>query len=172
MDPKNKELKEVAVIIPFASFTGSRVASDKRCQDGRTPDKKDAEGKVLKKGKPIKTDHKVRIDLPVPLSDDDAQAFYKVPLGKLVEMGVRQRAYSLNKSDAYISEIGTREVDIKGLTALVEQDCPIVERARATSETKQKAQKFDALKAKFGVSDDEELEKIITHAMAKKKGKK
>lgn len=157
MADEKRELTEVAVITPFSDFDGERVESDKRCYDGREPDEKDAEGKVIKKGKAIPTMNKVRLRLPLPVSDEQAQKFYKVNLVTLIGMGVRQRSYTLNKSDVYIGEIGERKIDVAGLTSLVEGDLPIVERAKVMSETKQKAQKYDALRAKFGddMSDDE-----------------
>ncbi len=172
MADDKKELKEVGVVSPFPEFSGERCDSDKRCFAGKTPDETDDEGKVTKKGKPITTMNKVRIRLPIPTTDDEAKEIYQVSLSHIIAMGIRQRAYTLNKSDIYISEVGENEIDVPGLTGLVEQDLPIVERAKTTSETKQKAAKYDALKAKFGddLSDDD-IEAAIALAR-KKKGKK
>lgn len=167
-----KELMEVAVITPFQDFVGERVDSDKRCYAGKTPDEKDEKGVVTKRGKAIPTMNKVRIRLPIPITDEQAEELYKVSLATLVAMGIRQRAYTLNKSDIYLATIGEKDIDTQGLKELVEADLPIVERARATSETKTKAAKYDALREKFGdeLSDDD-IAAAIVLAM-KKKGKK
>lgn len=166
-----KELVEVAVLKPFPAFTGKRTDTDKRCFAGReaeipTGAKKKDGTPIMKPGKTIPTQNKVRIQLPVPENDEQAKEFYGVDLSALVAMGARQAAYTLNKTDAYLTDIGDREVDVEGLTKLVEGDMPRQERVRKISEVKEKAGKYDALKAKFGLSD-EELEAAISLAKSK-----
>lgn len=166
-----KELMEVGVIVPFTSFTGDRVDTDKRCYAGTesvATGKKDKDGKTIFKTVAVKTENKVRIRLPIPKTDADSQKFFKVNLDVLIGMGVRQNAYTMNKSDAYLSTIGTKDIDTKGLTELAELDIPIVEREKKSSVVKEKAAKLDALSSKYNKSVDE-IEAILVHAAAKKK---
>ena len=168
MADDKKELLEVGVIVPFPEFKGVRIDADKRCFAGRTKEEKDAKGKVIIKSKAIPTNNKVRLSLPCPTTDNESQKFYKVDLGVLVAMGVRQNSYSTNKVDVYLSEIGKRDIDIQGLTSLLTDDLPILPRERKASVTKEKAGKYDALMSKFNVNE-EELEKILAHAKKPKK---
>ena len=168
MADDKKELLEVGVIVPFPDFKGVRIDADKRCYAGKTKEEKDDKGKVIVKSKAITTNNKVRLSLPCPTTDDESQKFYKVDLGVLVAMGVRQNSYSTNKVDVYLSEIGKRDIDIQGLTSLLTDDLPIVPREKKASVTKDKAAKYDALMSKYDVSE-EELAKILAHA---RKGKK
>ena len=167
-----KELLEVAVITPFPAFEGKRTSTDKRCFNGREPDTLDTDGKVVKRGATIKTKHKVRIDLPVPTTDEDAKAMYGVDIFTLTAAGCTQGAYSLNKCDVYLEGIGERDIDVAALTALVEGDMPKQERVKTSAVTKQKAQAYDELQAAAGVDSKEELMKLIAHAQAMKTGKR
>jgi len=170
-----KELLEVGVITPFPSFSGKRTSTDKRCFNGRIPDTLDDEGRVIKRGATIKTSHKVRIDLPVPVTDEEAKSMYGVDIFTLTAAGCTQGAYGLNKTDAYLESIGERDIDVAGLTSLVEGDMPKQERVKTSAVTKQKAQAYDALMAKAGVDNMADLEAMIAHAQAMKakgKGKK
>ncbi len=169
-----KELLEVGVITPFPQWKGERTSTDKRCSNGRLPDvdtgKKDDKGNaIMKQGAIIKTNHKVRFELPVPVTDEDCMEIVKVKRAVVISAGMVQGFYSANKTDTYLAQVGTKDIDIRALTVLAEMDIPIIPREKKASETKQKAQKFDALKAKYDVSDDE-LEQILAHAR-KKKGK-
>lgn len=170
-EKESKELKSVATIRPFPQFEGKRTVTDKRCLAGRLADvdtgKRDKDGKAITKpGPTIKTGNKVEIQLPIPTNDDEAKAFYGSTMEAIVAFGVRQVAYTLNKADTYLATIGEKEIDIPGLTSLVEGDLPRQERTKKVSEVKAKAAKFDELKAKYGVSD-EELDAILAHAKAK-----
>lgn len=172
-----KELEQVAVIVPFPEFTGARVEADKRCQTSEdVPDgnKKDKDGNQVMKVKKINHDRKVTIKMPVPATDEEAQATYKVDLTTLIEMGARQRSYSLNKTDAYMATIGEAGIDEKGLTELVEGDIPIEPRkAGVRAETKREASKYTALKTEYNMTD-EEIEAVLAEkaAEAEKKKKK
>ncbi len=168
MADDKKELLEINVIVPFPKFKGDRIDADKRCYAGKTKEEKDANGKVIVKSKAITTNNKVRLSLPCPATDEESQKFYKVDLRVLVGMGVRQNSYSTNKTDIYLSEIGTKDIDVPGLTSLLTDDLPILPRERKASVTKDKAAKYDALMAKYDVSE-EELAKILAHAGKDKK---
>lgn len=169
-EAKKNELLEVAVIVPFPAFEGKRTSTDKRCFDGREKDQVDDKGKV-KKGATIKTSHKVRIDLPVPTTDEESMKMYGIDIFSALCAGYTQIAYDLNKTDAYLETIGTKDVDVDGLTALVEADMPKQERVKRGTETKKKAQAYDALKSRLGISSDEEMEKLIAHAQKMQAGK-
>lgn len=169
-----RELANVGVVTPFPEFAGTRVPSDKRCFAGKHPDTKDAEGKVTKRGKAIPTMNKVELRLPVPTTEEESQEYYKVSLATLVGMGVRQRAYTLNKSDIYLSEIGEKTIDLPGLTTLVEADLPIVPRTGGTSVVREKAAKQDeylSLGKSAGLTEAE-IDEVIRKALAKKLSKK
>ena len=170
-EKKSKELVSVATIRPFPTFDGKRTVTDKRCFNGRTPDVKDDNDKLVKRGQTIKTQNKVEIQLPVPRNEDECKLYYGSSMEQMLGFAARQIAYTLNKADAYLETIGTKDVDIAGLTGLVEADLPRQERTKKISEVKAKAQKFDELKSKYGVSDDE-LEKILAHAKASANAKK
>lgn len=166
-----KELKSVATIVPFPNWKGERVSCDKRCYTTISVDTGtvDGEGKAVRKDKRIPTGNKVEIQMPISKTKEDAAEIYKTTVDKLLAMASRQRSYTLTNADSYLSGIGTKPIDVEGLTKLVEGDLPITEReAGARSEVKAKAAKFDGLKAKFGVESDEELEAMIAFAQQAK----
>ena len=114
--------------------------------------------------------NKVELRLPVPTTEEESQEYYKVSLSTLVGMGVRQRAYTLNKSDIYLSEIGEKTIDLPGLTTLVEADLPIVPRTGGTSVVREKAAKQDeylSLGKSAGLTEAE-IDEVIRKALAKK----
>lgn len=175
-EKKSNELVSVATIRPFPAFEGKRTVTDKRCFAGRgkpiDTGKKNKDGEAITKpGPTIKTQNKVEIQLPVPRNEDECKLYYGSTMEQMLGFAARQIAYTLNKADAYLESIGTKDIDIDGLTGLVEGDLPRQERTKKVSEIKAKAQKFDELKSKYGLSDDE-LEKILAHAKASANAKK
>jgi hypothetical protein len=84
-----RELVSIS-IVAHPEYSGKTTTTDKRFGDGK---------------------HKFSITVPVPETDDDAQAIYGVSMASLIEAGVIQKWYGARDVDNVITEAAEKSQD-------------------------------------------------------------
>jgi hypothetical protein len=88
-EKKARELVSIS-IVAHPEYSGKTTTTDKRFGDGK---------------------HKFSITVPVPETDDDAQAIYGVSMASLIEAGVIQKWYGARDVDNVITEAAEKGQD-------------------------------------------------------------
>ena len=192
-DPKTKERVGIALAV-FPNWNGERIDRGIGIEGTIIVDVEDAQKRpidfetvvdevtsyvsentiveVNAKKRSIKVKQPLRFDvaLPLPTTDEDAQALYGVSLASLVEAGVMKISYdrdtnigneitSAIKSGIDFAEI--EDVDKYAATFQEEISTPKEKTVSQAKENKKKASELDALMAKYGVTSAAELASLI-----------
>ena len=160
---KEKKPDRTGILLSiFKRWTGKRI--ERRIGIEGTSYDKDGNGKKLK------TNYFFDTQLPVPATDAEAQELYSCNLADLIEAGVLQLSYdrdtSLGNMIVTALEAKTDFGKLADTTAYATElekslKTPAERKPSATKELKKKVSAVDALLAKYGVTNLEELETAI-----------
>jgi hypothetical protein len=160
---KVKKVERIGILLSiFKAWTGKRTGRSIGIE-GTSYDK---EGKGTK----LKTNYFFDTKLPVPATDEEAQELYSCKLADLVEAGVLQLSYDRDTSlgNMIVTALEAKTdfgklADTSAYATELEKSMrvPSERKPSVVKELKKKVSAVDALLAKYGVTNLEELETAI-----------